>query len=304
VSTETRTVAKARRRLFVLAILVLAVAVTPILATKLDDNANLQVAADATEKFGNQSVQMDRAPSSVTIGSVTVHVIDNSSGLGIASANVTLQYPVSSVEYTIIPALTNPNGYVSFTLFQICNPVPENSCYITAMKSGYYAQRISLTLSPTNETRVTISLVSLFPSTSDGIGIVLLAIALPVFLVIAPLLVVDRRRRDSASGNVSPTREVVDLSNEERGRTNALYPENYEVDVHLRSETMISKGAQMPDASLGTCMICHMKFEQGDIGVRCPYCGSMAHKTHMLEWLHVENYCPVCGAHINEHDLE
>ena len=282
-------------------ILVIAAAVIPAFAIEAENTPRQHALTNAMEESANQPVQME-GPASSSAGSLTVRVIDNSSGAPIASANVTLQYPTSRVSSVFTSKLTNQNGYVSFTLFQIYNPVPENSCCVTAMKSGYIPGGTLLTLSPMNETTITISLVSMFPSTSSGNGIVLLAIALPVFLI-APLYVVEKRRRNSASGSVSQTREVVDM-HEELGHTNVLFPENYGADMRALSETTISPRTQGSDATLGTCMICHMKVEQGDIEVRCPNCGCVTHKTHMLEWLHVKNYCPVCHRHINEGDLQ
>jgi hypothetical protein len=52
--------------------------------------------------------------------------------------------------------------------------------------------------------------------------------------------------------------------------------------------------------ALGTCMVCNQGVYSVDETLACPYCGSIAHKTHILEWLHVKNYCPACHMHLDE----
>lgn len=56
-------------------------------------------------------------------------------------------------------------------------------------------------------------------------------------------------------------------------------------------------------APIGRCMVCELEIVENDGGVRCPYCGSVAHRAHMLEWLHVKDYCPICHHHLDEGNL-
>jgi hypothetical protein len=49
----------------------------------------------------------------------------------------------------------------------------------------------------------------------------------------------------------------------------------------------------------GVCMVCKSGLEKTDEILFCPYCGGLAHKDHMLEWLHVKDYCPTCGRHLD-----
>jgi hypothetical protein len=51
------------------------------------------------------------------------------------------------------------------------------------------------------------------------------------------------------------------------------------------------------------CMVCDLPVKRGEELVRCPHCNNIAHKTHMLEWLHVRGTCPVCGEHIEDSSL-
>jgi hypothetical protein len=51
------------------------------------------------------------------------------------------------------------------------------------------------------------------------------------------------------------------------------------------------------------CMICGRAFEQSDLLIWCPHCGGIAHRVHLLEWLHVKGTCPACGEHLDEQEL-
>jgi hypothetical protein len=52
------------------------------------------------------------------------------------------------------------------------------------------------------------------------------------------------------------------------------------------------------------CVVCNLPTKEGEELVRCPCCGNLAHKNHMLEWLHIRGCCPVCGEKISESELE
>jgi HEAT repeat protein len=52
------------------------------------------------------------------------------------------------------------------------------------------------------------------------------------------------------------------------------------------------------------CIVCNLPIKNGEELVRCPCCGNLAHKTHMLEWLHIRGYCPVCSEKVSESELE
>jgi uncharacterized delta-60 repeat protein len=56
-------------------------------------------------------------------------------------------------------------------------------------------------------------------------------------------------------------------------------------------------------ATAGRCMVCNSDVMKTDVVARCPYCRNVAHKVHLLEWLHVKDYCPICGEHLVESDL-
>jgi hypothetical protein len=52
------------------------------------------------------------------------------------------------------------------------------------------------------------------------------------------------------------------------------------------------------------CIVCNLPINKGEELVRCPCCGNLAHRDHMLEWLHIRGYCPVCSEKISESELE
>jgi hypothetical protein len=54
----------------------------------------------------------------------------------------------------------------------------------------------------------------------------------------------------------------------------------------------------------GICVVCKSALERSDEMLFCPYCGSLAHRDHLLEWLHVKNYCPACGRHLDEGEVQ
>lgn len=52
------------------------------------------------------------------------------------------------------------------------------------------------------------------------------------------------------------------------------------------------------------CMVCDLELTQDDNVVWCPHCGNPAHRTHLLEWIHVKNRCPVCEERLREQDFQ
>lgn len=57
-------------------------------------------------------------------------------------------------------------------------------------------------------------------------------------------------------------------------------------------------------ASQRTCMVCELTLAAGDSLAYCPHCGNPAHSVHLLEWLHVKDYCPMCHQHLDEREIK
>ncbi|MHA1186981.1 MAG: RING finger domain-containing protein [Candidatus Heimdallarchaeota archaeon] len=43
-----------------------------------------------------------------------------------------------------------------------------------------------------------------------------------------------------------------------------------------------------------SCAICKLKMQKGQEVLCCPQCNYLFHKEHMMEWLKISSYCPVC----------
>jgi predicted RNA-binding Zn-ribbon protein involved in translation (DUF1610 family) len=56
--------------------------------------------------------------------------------------------------------------------------------------------------------------------------------------------------------------------------------------------------------TLATCPVCKSDIRIGDPVVSCPHCGILAHRDHLLEYLHVNGNCPSCGKHLNEKEVK
>jgi outer membrane protein assembly factor BamB len=57
------------------------------------------------------------------------------------------------------------------------------------------------------------------------------------------------------------------------------------------------------EKKIRSCMICNLPITSDEECLRCPHCGNLAHKVHLLEWLHVKGCCPVCRMDLHEEDL-
>jgi predicted RNA-binding Zn-ribbon protein involved in translation (DUF1610 family) len=50
------------------------------------------------------------------------------------------------------------------------------------------------------------------------------------------------------------------------------------------------------------CSVCLGDIASGDQFVKCPNCGVLSHRNHMLEWIKVKGYCPNCRQKLKEID--
>jgi predicted nucleic acid-binding Zn ribbon protein len=55
--------------------------------------------------------------------------------------------------------------------------------------------------------------------------------------------------------------------------------------------------------SLGTCMVCGLAIQPSAQVVYCIHCGNVAHRLHLLEWIHVKRRCPICEERLTEDDI-
>ncbi|WXG44443.1 MAG: hypothetical protein WED04_10480 [Promethearchaeati archaeon SRVP18_Atabeyarchaeia-1] len=52
------------------------------------------------------------------------------------------------------------------------------------------------------------------------------------------------------------------------------------------------------------CMVCDANFRDGDVAIRCPHCGRLAHRTHFLQWVRDKGYCPACKQKTTQQELQ
>jgi predicted RNA-binding Zn-ribbon protein involved in translation (DUF1610 family) len=69
------------------------------------------------------------------------------------------------------------------------------------------------------------------------------------------------------------------------------------------SRTAKPPGRTVTELRRGICMVCGLSLAKGDEMLSCPHCGNLAHRNHLLEWLHVKDYCPLCRKHLDQRDL-
>jgi uncharacterized Zn-finger protein len=50
------------------------------------------------------------------------------------------------------------------------------------------------------------------------------------------------------------------------------------------------------------CMVCNLPLGRDKI-IRCPYCSSLAHRDHLLEYIKVKGKCPSCGKKLKKDEL-
>ena len=55
--------------------------------------------------------------------------------------------------------------------------------------------------------------------------------------------------------------------------------------------------------SIGACMVCGLAIQRSAQVAYCVHCGNVAHRLHLLEWIHVKGRCPICGEHLTEEDI-
>ena len=50
---------------------------------------------------------------------------------------------------------------------------------------------------------------------------------------------------------------------------------------------------------IGLCMVCQLPIHITEEILKCPRCITLAHTSHLLEWIKVKGSCPNCGASLN-----
>jgi hypothetical protein len=51
---------------------------------------------------------------------------------------------------------------------------------------------------------------------------------------------------------------------------------------------------------IDNCMVCSQPLSPRDDVVYCPHCSRLAHRNHLIDWLHTKKKCPACGENLDE----
>ncbi|WXG39494.1 MAG: hypothetical protein WED07_01445 [Candidatus Freyarchaeum deiterrae] len=49
--------------------------------------------------------------------------------------------------------------------------------------------------------------------------------------------------------------------------------------------------------------MCSESISSGEAIVKCPRCGVLSHRDHLLEWIKVKGYCPSCKERLSQEDI-
>jgi predicted RNA-binding Zn-ribbon protein involved in translation (DUF1610 family) len=159
-----------------------------------------------------------------------------------------------------------------------------------------------------------------------GVPLVFFSSILVVLLILGTIGLVARRsdRWGTGSGSVHvgnrPNTAMPDIAlpKEEpvsSARAPRICPSCGAAITYRAAEYCRTCGARLPAASQtarprsrrgisGYCTICGLRIQDGSDTLKCPRCGGVAHRIHMLEWLHVKDYCPICQKHLEERDFD
>ncbi len=77
--------------------------------------------------------------------------------------------------------------------------------------------------------------------------------------------------------------------------------ENDFAEEEQSSQDLSEQGASQRD---DRCMVCNRELTPDQDIVFCPYCGSVAHRPHLVQWVHEGNPCPRCRASLDEVRLQ
>jgi hypothetical protein len=259
---------------------------------------------------------------------ITLRLLDNStrnpiSGVAVSLSGISARAPGSQLWMNF----TDGQGFVSFGL------IPHGNYVVNFSKSGYDPYGMNIYLDP-GQNQSWIILLPQAPiqggtgSTLTNSSIILPVAFLASVLLVALVVIVRRGGHAEGAPDSSPlperdyTAQNEELSKRlgenapptvartcpvcgEKLATNSSYCQNCGSRVGMSTEeSSTSIEMRTPAISMGTCMVCGLEIAEGEQAVWCPYCRNSAHRTHMLEWLHVKNYCPICHHHLVEHDIQ
>jgi predicted RNA-binding Zn-ribbon protein involved in translation (DUF1610 family) len=220
--------------------------------------------------------------------------------------------------------LTGYSGYVVF------DSIPFGNYTISFSKSGYVDYGMNVTLSPGVNPVQIVTLASqggTVPGGAIEVLPILTVVGILGLVGVTSMLVVARRHSQIGHRTASQqwqTDTIPEKVEEQERPVSPVSGRPTRVCTYCGTtiETnkgdfcpncganTLAEGAATPIASegkrvprtMGRCMVCNLEMNKDEEALWCPFCGNQAHKAHMLEWLHVKNYCPMCHRQLDEHN--
>lgn len=97
-----------------------------------------------------------------------------------------------------------------------------------------------------------------------------------------------------------------------RRKQAATVEEKHKVIPTPRKPSCLFCGSEIPENSefcpvcgkaRAKCSVCHNDLVSEDQYVKCPYCGALSHREHLLKWIRGKGYCPNCRQRLEEKDI-
>ncbi len=121
---------------------------------------------------------------------------------------------------------------------------------------------------------------------------------------IDPLIEIAKRKTRLVIACVKALRDIRSLKAFEGLKDLLVYCEQRELVAGAKLIRQAIQGVQFGVSyEEQICIVCDQLLAENEQVVQCPWCKNMAHKLHMLEWLHVHGECPSCGHGLAEADL-
>lgn len=126
-------------------------------------------------------------------------------------------------------------------------------------------------------------------------GILLLVVAGPTFFIdtyiIAPR---EKKRQDEVEAILKSESDAL-----YRARMRNL-AKGASPETHFKKYRVYYS----PDAITGKCPICKLSLYASEDILSCVICNAKAHRTHLLEWVKIKGYCPICNSNLKSFNFK
>ncbi len=255
--------------------------------------------------------------------SVAFRLLENSSGNPIQGVAVVL---------TSVPPGQNWVNLTDYIGFVVFNSIPFGNYTISFSKNGYVDYAMNVTLSPGQNPAQIVTLASQSSTAPGGpapVFPILSVVGILGLVGVTSMLVVARRHKQSSHRTASQQWQTDNIPEDVEKQDRLVRPvfvQSTRVCTYCGTTIETNRGDFCPNCgantlaqsaatpipsekknvprTVGRCMICNLEMNENEEALWCPFCGNQAHKAHMLEWLHVKNYCPICHRQLDEHNYQ